>query len=635
MYRSIRLLTILGVLLLSSATKATTTYTEPQTRSNPVVATPEGAKAQLHSGGVGYVYELDLPPAAGITPQLQLSYSSLTGSSEYGRGWSLSLSKIERSTRTGVPDYTSPTSTADGADRFELDGALLVQDPDNAHRFHLEQTDHRRILYHAATDSWEVSNPDGTRFLYGSRVGANSTLDNTGRQPDLPLGTFETFDHKVDNNDPPTFETYNMNNHPLQIRYSYHVEESGGRHRRIVDFEWEGRGNGVNGDEDSNDDRPTSYRSGFKIQISQRLANIIVGTDTGGGAVDQIRRYEFFYSQKPNASDPASLSSPVHSQLIAIQRYGSDDVAFPSRTDFTYTPAVRGADPSVTGQQPVQWKYSQDARITLNQNIDCAPGYPTYDNVNPFEAVGMNRRSDSYFGYDRSPISGLRDVNGDGFVDFVYCAYEDNKEWCNWMVALGPVEEGGSFDGEATDWGFAEPTYGLVSLPGKGSVFTYKYCQNEWHVIKEEERTVEDAVDMDGDGLLDVVYVDGPSWLVYFGNGGADGWDNADGPIATSVRDHFIDEDCHGSASDFIEIESTLVDVNGDGRPDYVSGYNGGKEFDEDGVHNDRNLVWVHINNGAGFDPAVVMPMADWIFNDGANYLGWKEQSNISGLVST
>jgi hypothetical protein len=281
--------------LLPLRVPATTEDTAPETRSNPVIATPEAVKADFHSGGIGYTYKIDLPPAAGIVPDLALSFSSLTGSTEYGRGWTLNLSKIERSTRLGLPSYAAPGS---GEDRFELDGSLLVLDPNTENRFHLERTDHRRILYHPPpSESWEVTSPDGTRFLYGSRENenANSKLDNAGRQPELPPATFrwsldqvidprgnwyeidyayETFSHPQP--EPTPAITYNMNNHPDVIRYSYHEGASDGRDRRIVKFLW-----GIRGEAHHNDDRPTSYRSGFKIQISERLTNIVVGRISG------------------------------------------------------------------------------------------------------------------------------------------------------------------------------------------------------------------------------------------------------------------------------------------------------------------------------------------------------------------
>ncbi len=116
----------LALALLRGPAYATTEDTQPQTRSNPVIATPEAVKADFHSGGVGYPYKIDLPPAAGIVPELALSFSSLTGNTEYGRGWTLNLGKIERSTRTGAPAYAAPST---GVDQLELDGGCWSRTP--------------------------------------------------------------------------------------------------------------------------------------------------------------------------------------------------------------------------------------------------------------------------------------------------------------------------------------------------------------------------------------------------------------------------------------------------------------------------------------------------------------------------
>jgi hypothetical protein len=88
----------------------------PKSRSSPLLAAPEQAKVDEFTGSAGYQYPIVVPPGTGgATPSLALSYSSLTRATEYGWGWSLNLSKIERSTRFGPPTYTS-------SDRFELDG---------------------------------------------------------------------------------------------------------------------------------------------------------------------------------------------------------------------------------------------------------------------------------------------------------------------------------------------------------------------------------------------------------------------------------------------------------------------------------------------------------------------------------
>ena len=139
-----------------------------------------------------------------------------------------------------------------------------------------------------------------------------------------------------------------------------------------------------------NDDRPTSYRAGIKLQISKRLANITIGTDTNGDDVrdDQIRRYEFYYTPKPSWNGDETL--PVYSQLYAIQRYGQDGEPFPSATMFEYTQPDRGFDESTA----VLWHWPSDKR-----GLDFQP---------------------VRWGTEDGLQTDLRDMNGDGFVDYVH-----------------------------------------------------------------------------------------------------------------------------------------------------------------------------------------------------------------------
>src|SRR5262245_40529964 len=110
----------------------------PSARNSPLLATPEAVKLDAFTGSAGYAYAIDVPPGTGAaTPALALSYSSLTRATEYGQGWSLNLGRIERSTRHGPPTYRN------AADRFELDGELLVRDPGagaRQRRYHRERT---------------------------------------------------------------------------------------------------------------------------------------------------------------------------------------------------------------------------------------------------------------------------------------------------------------------------------------------------------------------------------------------------------------------------------------------------------------------------------------------------------------
>ncbi|HCU24859.1 MAG TPA: hypothetical protein DF383_07570, partial [Deltaproteobacteria bacterium] len=59
------------------------------------------------SGQLSYSYNIAIPAGRGVTPKLQLEYSSGARYSEFGYGWQLSLATIERSQRKGIVDYNS------------------------------------------------------------------------------------------------------------------------------------------------------------------------------------------------------------------------------------------------------------------------------------------------------------------------------------------------------------------------------------------------------------------------------------------------------------------------------------------------------------------------------------------------
>jgi RHS repeat-associated protein len=149
---------------------------EPQVRAGAKIATPESTKLDPSSGAATYRYKIDVPPGTGgLTPDLALTYNSLSKGTEFGWGWSMELSHIERATRAGVPSYN------DSADGFELDGETLVPDPSTANLFHKQLVETSRIRYFPnQTDPshsyWEVVHPGGMTLRYGSRPQASSRI---------------------------------------------------------------------------------------------------------------------------------------------------------------------------------------------------------------------------------------------------------------------------------------------------------------------------------------------------------------------------------------------------------------------------------------------------------------------------
>ncbi|HCU23647.1 MAG TPA: hypothetical protein DF383_01420, partial [Deltaproteobacteria bacterium] len=65
------------------------------------------AVPQVGQGQLSYSYNIAIPAGRGVTPKLQLEYSSGARYSEFGYGWQLSIPTIERSQRKGIVDYNS------------------------------------------------------------------------------------------------------------------------------------------------------------------------------------------------------------------------------------------------------------------------------------------------------------------------------------------------------------------------------------------------------------------------------------------------------------------------------------------------------------------------------------------------
>lgn len=417
--------------LLAPPADAMVRETEPETRNSPLVAVPAAVKLRPFSGGASYRYPFDLPPGTGHTPELVLTYSSLTKNTPYGWGWSLGgLSRIERCTRFGPPSYD------DAQDIFELDGDVLVRDPDSAPtanvvRFHKRHSDHSRILYDRTAGLWEVTRPDGTRLRYGARPGANSVLSDG---PDLTGNVFRwALDEVVDPQQnayridyesvydtSPGFESHVVQIHPRRVRYSFHSQAGIDQAKRLVELRW-----GLRAYPGEKEDRPTSFRSGFKIQTTRRLTEVLVGIDADGDRTvdspEQIRRYTLTYAPKTSAQTPREAP---FSKLVSIQRHGDDDTPFPSAaapspSSFEYTRPERGFKPPIAVANPPYAFPSIAEKSDCSDNADCGN-------------------------------KGFWDMNGDGILDYVQVAGPSPREW---VVNYGlPVHQGGPGYGPTIGW---------------------------------------------------------------------------------------------------------------------------------------------------------------------------------------
>lgn len=607
--------------LMSSATSANMLDTEPQTRNSSVISTPEAVKLEPFTGSAVYSYKFELPPGTGgLTPDLVLSFSTLTRGTEYGWGWSLNLSRIERSTRFGPPSYN------DAADQFEIDGEVLIRDPSIANRFHRTRTDFSRMQYFpsggTSTSYCEVTKPDGLKMRYGAVATAKSRL-TTGSG--LAGSTFRwLLDEVVDARGNSYRIEYSCdpdggacsgvvaNVYPIRIRYSFRSSSEAPssqtkRTLRLVTFDWEERGEG-NQYTGEDRDQPTSFRPGFKTQIRLRLAGVRIGIDADGDGIlegtDQVRRYELKYTEKfrnDDEEDEEGRRNPPFSQLASIQRFGVADSAG-SDSEF----------PSSAHPAATRFSYNRPGRGFAAENAKREVWTPP--------ANGPEGGAIRYAFNALDVTAGLWDMNGDGLLDRVKT--RPNQSPKEWKVNFGISLAGGGLGyGEAVKWKWCSsagqtncPTTISAAESVKDRLVNVRQSsdeEHEWTYIRD------DIVDMDGDSLPDRVSVDEDgNWTFRRNLGDRFGEErNWDGPNLTTgntdidpgeiTRVKFLNSTKKTNAGTYgsWETRARIMDMNGDGRPDHVAA-----------TPNNTSKVYVSFNLGCqpaadcGFGNPVELP---------------------------
>lgn len=240
-------------------------------------------------------FPLVIPPGRhGLAPSLAVSYDSSGGDGWLGLGWDLRLPSIEVSTLFGVPRYDAAKET----ESYVIDGEQLapLANPDQdrtADRGYVrrsEGTFHRIVRRGSgpAGYSWEVTEKDGTRYLYGlspqSRlrdpVSGNvfrwyleRTIDLHGNTVDY---SYSTDAGDVGGSGEPWVQVY-----PAAIAYTG-INGAGAFYQ--VRFTLD--------DGNQRADRLSTGRPGFKTVTRRRLAAVDV---LAGSAL--VRRYLFNYRE--------------------------------------------------------------------------------------------------------------------------------------------------------------------------------------------------------------------------------------------------------------------------------------------------------------------------------------------------
>lgn len=225
---------------------------------------------------IGYQVPIDVPAGyGGLAPSLGLVYSGQLGNGPIGIGWSLAQTEIRRSTRLGVPHY-------DDSDTLEITGVAsgrLIAI--NASEYRVEGRGQTvRIL--RVGDGFEVDDGKGNHFKLGTLPASREARDAS-----------HTLAWHVDE------QTNQMGE---RIVYSYTNDRGQLYLERVtwgpsamfgVDLAYEPR-----------PDVTTSYRSGYRVDLANRIASIHVMV---GGT--ERRAYQLAYDTSFSVSRLNAITS--------------------------------------------------------------------------------------------------------------------------------------------------------------------------------------------------------------------------------------------------------------------------------------------------------------------------------------
>ncbi|MFL6289629.1 MAG: SpvB/TcaC N-terminal domain-containing protein, partial [Thermoanaerobaculia bacterium] len=427
-------------------------------------------------------FPIVVPPGRqGLEPELAVRYDSDKANGWTGIGWDLSVPGVEVSTLFGVPRY-------DGGEEYLLAGDRLAAAGEPGRFVRRVEGSFQRIVRHGSRPDdfwWEVTEKDGTRYLYGQTGQARL------RDYRSPRNTFRWLLERV------------IDLHGNTVDYTYATDSGGGAaiggdgepwtqvYPSRIDY------TGVNGagayyqvrffPEDG--ERPDPFSTGmpgFKVLTRQRLGRIDV---TAGGSV--VRSYRFEYHE------PAA-DSFYKSLLASVAVSGEDDSELYRHTfDYFHMPTLGG---EIDGfSEPVAWG-SVAGTDDQSETSTLAGGGHAFVGVGDTACVNHAGVQLGGGGGATDTRLAFLDVNGDGLTDRIA---EDGEVAFN---RYDPEDGSGGFAGGTfpnaaslghnDDWSFDLGLGGhlLNDLIVGGVSWTWSHSNDDRAVA-----------DLDGDGRPDLV----------------------------------------------------------------------------------------------------------------------------------
>jgi len=573
-------------------------------------------EANLFTGALTTEIAIKVPPGRkDMTPRLALRYSSARGASPFGRGWDLPIGRIERSTKWGVPRCTGD-HTDDFILRLPEGGAIeLVQDPPGSGTYRpVVEGSYVEAQLDSVGNHWTVRDRSGLRYEFGqytaarisSEIGSPVLAENADGSCSLTSAWTLTHIEDANGNDI-DIEWITTDNVPLPSRILYGGNSNGIDHFFRVQFSYLLRPPA---------DIPVSHRLGVEQATRFRLVGAAVYVDVPQ-ADTIVRSYQFHYFD----------DGTTYSLLRVVSATGE-----PTQS-FVYTPASvghRAAGQAIAISVPSdhpnlrEWNGSlevQSSIIDMNGDgkLDLVSG-----GFFPWTVhFGVSDGSDS-FGFDPTPVlwSGdngysegrIRnvwintgpcdqngwactvvdtfDITGDGRTDYIVATDAGEP----WRVFAGEMKADGS-------WGFSDT---WIDWPAPD------------RIIRRTKNggTFRDTIDINGDGLPDLVDVTTGQWLVWINDGlgfAADPLPYFPAPLDSIAKNtggnsgsttHMVTDFDGDGLVDLLEHVDALADERCD---------NFTWDAGLDSYINQYDCLLVYRNTGQGFAAvADVMPLPVW-----------------------
>ena len=575
---------------------------------SPFKNTLAAFQTSTFTGAATYSYAVEVPPGTnGLAPSLSLTYNSHSAGGKagwVGAGWDIPLDYIQRDI-----EYTRKDTSDDTFDLF-LDGGKhdLVDTGGGGFHTRIEswlKVEQRSGAPNDTNQYWLVTARDGTQY----RFGYNRDSEHLVAATDPSVSRFVwrwSLDQITDTNGNTVTLSYDEDPHPNDRGTPYLTRIQYNRdQRRRIEFVRE------------DTDRPDSYLTvdqGSETRMSRRLRAIRVLVD---GAL--VREYVFGYGV--NETGTRSL-------LTSITPIGNDGTSALPPTRFDYQALNRSFGPEQRWEVPGSGRWIRRTDNDADARDDTfdvdGDGLPDLVDLASDAAWGVARNTGAGFapseiwtipaGWDIRDVeqyipgeqsadtrSAPMDFNHDGRPDHVYAdrahyeiqyvlntgsGFADVQHlWTPVRVKIRQVER--------TATGQAPNVYEtFMDINGDGRpdiVESDRDSHDNWHVwrntgdgwadfgdwhvghgdgqIEEFQQDDTDTkvttTDMNSDGLPDIVEA-GSSWRIWLNTGS----DFLEVPCGNCS---IIDDDITDVDKEDGDVENDLVDINGDGLPDYLN----------------------------------------------------------------